>query len=267
MKKSIKPLFAALLASIFLSSCNNNWEYLFNGDNLDNWDKYIGTPLKGFEEQALNATTDNVFSVIEKDGEKVIRISGEVNGSLATQRSFENYHLQLVFKWGDKVYTRRNSGLLYYSFGEFGAALGTWMPNIECQLMHGKLGDTYLMNNTNCETAAKKTEDGKGYIFSPGSPKVAFGEKANGRSIQKLKDNENPLGDWNTVDLYCFGRTAVHLVNGKTVMANTNCGIYSDGGIEPLSSGKIQIQSEGAELFVKSIKIRAIEGLPENILD
>jgi hypothetical protein len=73
-------------------------------------------------------------------GTGVIRISGEINGSLATRESFENYHLRLVFKWGEDVYSRRNSGLLYHSFGDFGTAIGTWMPNIEFQINASESG-------------------------------------------------------------------------------------------------------------------------------
>jgi len=35
-----------------------------------------------------------------------------------------------------------------------------------------------------------------------------------------------------------------------------------NGQVIPLTKGKIQLQSEGAELFYKDIKIQAIEKLP-----
>jgi gluconolactonase len=41
------------------------------------------------------------------------------------------------------------------------------MANIEHQLMHDNLGDTYLMCNTSCETKVIKGDDAKSYIFSP----------------------------------------------------------------------------------------------------
>lgn len=265
MKKFVYlPLFA--LSAILLISAKSGWQDLFNGKNLNNWDKYIGTALTGFEDLHKKATPEKVFSVVEEGNNKLIYISGDVNGSLGTKESFENYHLQLVFKWGDKVYTRRNSGLLYHSFGEFGASFGTWMANIEHQLMHDNLGDTYLMNNTNCETSVEASEDGKMFTYTKGSDKMNFGENSNGRSIKKAVDMEKPIGEWNTVDLYCYGRTAVHVVNGKTVMVNTNCGIYEDEIIKPLTSGKIQIQSEGGDMYIKSIKIKKIKKLPKRLL-
>ncbi len=251
------------------NSCQREqeWSALFNGQDLSNWDMFLGSSLgSDFDSLAEAATIDKVFSVVELDGENVIRISGEINGSLATPESFENYHLRLVFKWGETVYSRRNSGLLYHSFGDFGAAFGTWMPNIEFQMMHGNLGDTYLMVNTACDTEVVRNEETGQFVYTPGAESLSFGEHANGRMIRKGSDNESPLGEWNTIDLYTFGRTAVHVVNGTTVMVNTHTGVYENGVINPLVAGKVQIQSEGAELFIKSIEVKPISTLPADIL-
>lgn len=268
--RSIFTILGMVLGlALLMGSCSTEpeWRALYNGENLNDWDKYLGRSLGAeFDSLAQAATVGGVFSVVEKDGEKLIRISGEVNGSLATRDAFENYHLRLVFKWGDVVYSRRNSGLLYHSFGDFGEAIGTWMPNIEHQLMHQSLGDTYLMANTTSETPAEKDADTGQYVFSPGADPVPFGEHANGRMIRKGTDAENPLGEWNTVDLYCYGRTAVHVVNGVTVMVNTNTGVYENGVVNPLTTGKIQLQSEGAELFIRSIDIRPIEKIPSEVM-
>ncbi len=266
MRLSVIFFFFAL-AILAVSSCQREapWQPLFNGENLDNWDKYLGTPLDGFEELAGKATTEKVFSVVEENGEKLLRISGEINGSLATRDTFSNYHLQLVYKWGDEVYTQRNSGLLYHSFGEFGEAHETWMVNIECQLMHGRLGDTYLMNNTTCETSVEEVEDG--FRFSENGAVKKFGREFNGPMIQKGKDAENPAGEWNTVDLYCFDRTAVHVINGQTVMVNQKTGTMENGNVVPLTSGKIQLQSEGGELLVRTFRIRTLQEMPAGLLE
>jgi hypothetical protein len=266
MKK--RSIIFTLLAMVVLASCAPEPETraLFNGENLDNWETFLGSPLNGFDSLAAVATSEKVFSVVDDGGTKVIRISGEVNGSLATRESFSNYHLRLVFRWGDTVYTSRNSGLLYHSFGDFGAAFGTWMTNIECQLMHDNLGDTYLMNNTVCETEALKDDSSGNYVFRPESPAVAFGASRNGTSVKKRSDAERPLGEWNTVDLYSVGQTTVHVVNGVTVMVNKNTGVEENGSIQPLTGGRIQIQSEGGELFVKSVEITPITEIPAEIL-
>ncbi|HBL73981.1 MAG: hypothetical protein A2W90_12300 [Bacteroidetes bacterium GWF2_42_66] len=237
---------------------------LFNGTDMKGWDIFIGNPIKGFENLKEKATPESVYSLVEMDGQKVIRISGDVNAALATNKEFGNYHLRLEFKWGEKVYGTRNSGLLYHSFGDFGAALGTWMACIEHQLMHDRLGDTYLMNNTYCETSVKKLDDGK-FQFSKDGETEKFGEAYNGRNITKATDAEKPLGEWNTVDLYCYGNTSIHVVNGKVVMLNRNCSKIEDGKLISLTKGKIQIQSEGAELFVRKVEVEKIKELPMDL--
>jgi hypothetical protein len=88
---------------------------------------------------AKRATPASTYQVTEIDGQKVIHISGNIFASLATKAEFENYHLHLELKWGEKVYGKRNSGLLYHSYGPFGVAFGTWMATIEHQLMHENL--------------------------------------------------------------------------------------------------------------------------------
>jgi hypothetical protein len=268
--RKLHLLFIGLISfALMHTSCQTDERpiQLFNGQDLNDWDKHIGTSLgTDWDDLAAAATVEEVFSVVELDGSNVIRISGEVNGSLATRESYGNYHLRVVFKWGETVYSRRNSGLLYHSFGDFGLALGTWMPNIEFQMLHQNLGDTYLMANTTCETEATVNPTNNQFVYTPGAEMIQFGEHANGRMIRKSADHEVPLGQWNTIDLYCFGQTAVHVVNGVTVMVNNNTGTYEDGNINSLSSGKIQFQSEGGELFIRSIELSHITLLPDEIL-
>ena len=278
-----KNLFLAIAGMLLLASCKQQeesgqqqeescqqqeeWTALYNGQDLKGWDMFLGSSLgPDFDHLAEAATIEGVFSIVEIDGANVIRISGEINGSLATREEFENYHIRLVFKWGEEVFSRRNSGLLYHSFGDFGVAFGTWMPNIELQLMHQNLGDTYLMANTACETPAVLNPETSQYVFTPDADLLPFGEHASGRMIRKSHDNEKPLGEWNVVDLYCYGTTAVHVVNGETVMVNYNTGVFEGGQVNPLTRGKIQLQSEGAELFVKSIDIRPIHSFPSEVL-
>ncbi|HKM92422.1 MAG TPA: DUF1080 domain-containing protein [Prolixibacteraceae bacterium] len=268
MRKTQSIVIIILLACIS-NACKteNSFLSLFNGENLENWDLYLDSSLGDkFDSATAIVTPEDVFSIISLNGENVIRISGEVNGSLATKENYNNYHLKLVFCWGDTVFTSRNSGLLYHSFGQFGAAFGTWMANIECQLMHQNMGDTYLMLNTVCQTNAQKSENSNKFIFTPNAQAIDFGQHANGSMIRKASNHEKPIGEWNTIELYCFGTTAIHVVNGVTVMVNKNTGTFENGKTKPLNSGKIQIQSEGSELFIKTVEIRSIKEIPNEIL-
>ncbi len=47
-------------------------------------------------------------------------ISGEIFGGISTKEEFENYHLKMEFKWGEKRYEprlnkRRDSGIHYHA--------------------------------------------------------------------------------------------------------------------------------------------------------
>lgn len=256
-----------LFVLCILSITTFSQKQLFNGKNLKSWEIFLGSPISGFEDLAKKATPTSTYHVIEMDGQKVIHVSGDIFASLATKAEFGNYHLRLEFKWGEKVYGKRNSGLLYHSYGPFGVAFGTWMANIEHQLMHDNLGDTYLMANTWCETKVKKGDDGKTFFYNPDGMPTSFSETDNGRSIKKMKDAEKPLVEWNTVDLYCFGQTAVHVVNGQLVMINTNCSKIENGQKIPLTKGKIQIQSEGGEFFISKIEIEKIDRIPNKFMN
>jgi hypothetical protein len=75
-------------------------------------------------------------------------------------------------------------------------------------------------------------------------------------------DEDRP-GEWNTVELVCFEDDYVHIVNGKVVMALRNAR-YTDGDrVVPMTGGKLQIQSEAAEVLYKDIEIRSIGAMPE----
>ena len=85
------------------------WQTLFDGTSLNQWDTYLGPEiLPGVSSEdrltqprlGLNNDTVGVFKIIDLEGEKVLRISGEIWGGISTKQEFENYHVQLQFKWG-----------------------------------------------------------------------------------------------------------------------------------------------------------------------
>lgn len=264
--KKLHFLFTVAIIAFLFQSCEKPGQPLFNGENLDGWDVYVGPKEKGGEPIGLNKDPMNLFSVVDLDGEKVIRISGEINASIATKEEFENYHLTVDLKWGDEVFNTRNSGLLYHSYGDFGAGLGVWMSSHELQLKTGNMGDSYRMGKSYCEIPSKKNNEGK-YVYVKGAENIPSIPDTDTKIVAKDNDYEKPIGEWNTVELYCFGTTSVHMVNGKVNMINHNSGKYlGEGNVESLPQGKIQFQSEGGELFLKNIIVKPIKEIPEELL-
>jgi len=86
-------LFISVLFSLYSCKTEEPWQPLFNGRDLTGWDTWIGPTEEGGDPIGLNNDPLNLFSVVDLDGDKVIRISGEVNASMATKQEFENYHI------------------------------------------------------------------------------------------------------------------------------------------------------------------------------
>jgi len=255
LNKMKKLSFLILLTIIVLTfnSCEKPWQPLFNGENLTGWDTWVGPIADGEEPVGLNKDPLTLFSVVEIDGEKVIRISGEVNASIATKEEFENYHLIMEFKWGDEVFKTYNSGLLYHSYGDFGVGLGVWMSSHELQLWTGNIGDSYRMGKSYCEIPMIKNDAGK-YVYSKNGETKPSIPETDTKIIAKDADYENAHGKWNTIELYCLGTTSVHVVNGKVNMVNYNSGKYiGEGNIEPLSKGKIQRTSRASRRTFRTL--------------
>lgn len=279
----IRHLF--LICLLFSFSCkhkeekNKEWTYLFNGDNLEQWDTYLGpyfepgVTWENIEAQPAighNNDTLGVFSIVNLDGESVLRISGQVWGGLFTKQDFENYHLQLQFKWGEKKWyprgktsDKRDSGLLYHGIGIHGEDDLFWLKSQEFQIQEGDCGDFWGVGGTIIDVRAKMDSDSLYYYHPKSEPLTFSANSENGRNCRKHPDAEKPSGEWNTIDLYCFEGTSVHAVNGKVTMVLHNSRHEVNGKETSLTKGKIELQSESAEVFYKDIRLRSIEALPK----
>lgn len=254
---------------------------LFNGRDLTGWETYLGprydVAKKDFAGApvGLNQDPDGVFSVVQVDGAPAIRISGEVFGSMASQGEFENYHLRLQFKWGEKRFipratARRDSGLLYHSVGPHGAGWFFWMRSQEFQIQEHDVGDYWEVGGPRIK-AHVRTEgpsDKLSYLYSPaGDLEVFRAQTKTGGHIRHSFDAEKPNGQWNTLDLYCLGQTSMHVVNGVLVLVlRESEQPDGQGGFIPLTKGKIQLQSEGAEIFYRSITVEPIDRFPNLVV-
>lgn len=263
-------------------TANGDTEVLFNGENLDGWYTYMKSPeptseVSGLERNdsgeylepiGLNKDPLNVFTVVEEDGEPAIRISGEVFGILVTEQEFEDYHLKLEFKWGDEKYPPRedlkmDSGILYHSVGEEGAWGDVWMKSLECQVQETDCGDYISVDTVMVDIPAYQSEEDNSFYFHPDSSLVTFSpERA---YCEFYRDYENPMGEWNSMEIYTVGGNSVHLVNGKPNMKVMNSRHIVNGQEVPLTKGKIQLQSEGAEIFYRNIELSPVSEIPENV--
>ncbi len=254
---------------------------LFNGRDLTGWDTYLGPRYdpqkKEFvgEPVGLNRDPDGVFRVVEIDGAPAIRISGTVWGGVSTIEEFENYHLRLQFKWGEarhapRANTVRDSGVLYHGVLPHAAGGRFWLRSQELQVQEHDTGDYWAVAGTSIKARVltEGPNDKPTYLHSPAGPLTVFRSgAATGPRIRRSVDAEHPRGEWNTLDLYCLGQTSLHVVNGVLVMTlHDSEQPDGNGGWTPLVKGRIQLQSEGAEVFYRAIVVEPIERFPDFVL-
>jgi len=286
MKRLRYPALLAvgLLALTSFASAADDWRPLFDG-TLDGWRHWLGAPHKSAEvpgiardaetgeyQEPLGWDADplNNFDVKTIDGEPAIYISGQGMGILMTNETFENYHLRLQFKWGEKKWPPRDevvrdSGLLYHVHGEPGRSSRYWPACVELQIQEQDCGDLYaiitqISVNARTQTGANNRP---AYIYDPaGAPTIFKQERPIGNRCIKSADFEKPHGEWNTIELICLGDDSIHIVNGEVVMRLSDAKQQDGDGWGPLSSGHIVLQSEGAEIYFRNVEIRPLTEVP-----
>ncbi len=255
--------------------------------NLSQWDNYLSyrhrtgytgkipTDENGKELTPIGYNKDKfgVFSVLEEDGDLILRVSGEIYGCVFTREAFENYHFTLKVKWGDKKYEPRmdklkDSGILYHSVGEAGVDYWrSWMLSQEFQIMEGHMGDYWPQATSGVDIRAYLPEGIMNSVASQHQSFLPFGAGGPNNFCLRSENVESAAGEWTTLELICFEGNSLHIVNGKVVMVLRNSRYLVDGKTVPLTKGKIQLQSEAAETFFKDIRIKQIRALPEQYKD
>jgi len=259
---------------------SSDWTSLFNGRDLTGWETFLGKPhasvdlpgprdATGAHVNVVGVDTDprRVFSIVRLDGRPAIRISGEIYGALTTRAELENYHLRFQFKWGEKRWPPRedkirDTGCCYHAVPPHGASYGFWMRSCEFQIQEGEVGDFYSLAGVivDVEAVPQNPADPKSeYLYRPGARPVV----GHTRRVIKASTSERPFGEWNTLDLYCFGQRSVHVVNGRVVMRLSGIRQPTPSGEAPLTRGHVQLQSEGGEVFFRDIEVRTIAGLED----
>lgn len=253
------------------------WENLLDKD-LEKWDRYIGIP-KPFVDMSTvpnNDTRDKnkplgfnndpkqVYSIVNKNGNLMLFITGEIHAGISTKQEYSNYHFKAKFKWGNKKWgskeSRRDSGILYHCVGPQGTYANAWMSSLQCQIQETHFGDFIAMGAVSAQARVDSLHTVKGEVRGVYNPKATLVDV--GRALKK-EDREKSLGKWNTLEVICWGTSSIHIINGKVVSAIENTKSTLKEIPEPLSSGRILLQSEGAEAYYKDIRIRSIKEIPE----
>lgn len=284
----MKFFVIALIATLTVlfqpsSEVNDEWESLLD-TKLTNFDNYLSYRHKlgyngkvpkdsnGVDIAPIGYNKDEfgVFTVLEEPDGPVLRVSGEIYGSIYTKKSYKNYHLKLQVKWGTKKYEPRkdllkDSGILYHSIGEAGVEYWrSWMLSQEFQIMEGHMGDFWCQASSGIDIRSFPPEGDKmSPVADAGQP---FRPYQSGGDVFCLRSAnfETPENGWTTLELITFEGKSLHIVNGQVAMVLENSRYRNENGDQvPLIEGKIQLQSEAAEVFFKNIQIKPITEMPD----
>lgn len=200
---------------------------LFDGESLDGW--HADVP-------AADEDPDLAPSFEVVDGILVSR--GTPAGHLITNGAYAEYRLVVEWRWpGDPG----NCGVLVHASTPR-RLYGMFPQSIECQLHVGNAGDFWCIGE---DITVDDMEARRG----PRENWGVDGSRAR-RIVNLTDDSENPLGEWNTMEIECRGDTVTIWVNGDLVNAGYDC---------TATGGRIAIQAEGAVCEFRRVELHPLE--------
>ncbi|MCS6949124.1 MAG: DUF1080 domain-containing protein [bacterium] len=169
-----------------------------------------------------NVKMEDVWRI---DGDKGVLIcKGRPAGYIRTVADYTNYILRLEWRWAPEDTGFRNSGVLLRMRGED----KIWPKSIEAQLMSGSAGDFWLIDGVKLDTDPAR--------INRDAPTNRI----------KAKMAEKPIGEWNEYEIIVDGDRVVLKINGQIVNEGTGAEVVP---------GKICLQSEGAEIHFRNIRL------------
>ena len=234
---------------------------LFDGKDMSKWYTFL-------RDHGQDKDPNDNFSI--KDG--ILRISGQDFGGLTTRDEYANYEVEVVYAWGGKVWpprekTARDCGLILHATGQDGTVAKTWLEGIQCNMIEGGTGDISITGSNKkyrfkaqAEERAfgKKTglywkEGAPARDFNPGDRLLWFGKDPGWQNVLGFRgknDVEKGVGQWNTLVVTMKADTMTIKLNGVTMSKATDLGT---------TKGKLQFQSEGAEILFKRIILTPLD--------
>lgn len=152
--------------------------------------------------------------------EEILICKGRPTGYLRTVKDYKNFILRLEWRYVKPG----NSGVLL----RVQPPDKVWPRSIEAQLQSGAAGDFWLIDGAKLDTPEERVnKDAPGHRLRSGT-------------------NEKPIGEWNAYEIVCE--------DGKITL-NVNGQILNEGENADPIPGKIALQSEGAEIHFRNIRI------------
>lgn len=226
---SVIVIASSLATASAESSSASKTISLFNGKDLTGW--HVDVPDR-------DKNPDAKESFIVRNG--MLVSLGDPKGHLITDAVYENYRLEVKYRFAAEP---GNCGVLVHASTPR-ALYGMFPKSIEAQMNHLHAGDFWCIVE---DITVPNMVERRG-------PKEQWGiTEGKGRRILNLTDDsENPLGDWNRMDIECVGDQIKVWVNGDLVNHGTGC---------TATKGQLALQAEGAEVEFRKLQLTPITKL------
>src|SRR5262245_39087333 len=160
--------------------------------------------------------------------DETIHCKGKPFGYIITEKEYGDYVLEVEWRWPAKA---GNSGVLCHVTGKD----KIWPKCWEAQLFAGRAGDIWLVDGFKMDVDKDRQD-----------PKQA-------RHFFRMKTDkpvEKKVGEWNRYKITCKGDTVRLEINGQLV---------NEGKNAEATKGKILLQSEGAPIHFRNIKLTPLK--------
>jgi hypothetical protein len=237
---------------------SNDWQTLFNGENLDGWNIKI-------HHHEYNENYKNTFKV--KDGKLVVDYSeydkfNERFGHIFYERPFSSFHLKFETRFIDQwmedgpFHAYRNSGVMFHSQD----------PKTILKEQNWPISIEYQILAERDSGVARPTAN----MCSP-STDVVFENKIAKKHCVESSSRTYQWNEWQKGELIVYGDSLViHKIDGQEVLRYSKPQVggkmnakgadpkYTVAGT-PLKSGFIAFQAEGQGVEFKNIVIKELE--------
>ena len=176
---------------------------MFNGRDLNGWYTFLQQHGRNADPDRIIAIDDGVIHLYRDtaDGSRVVQ------GYIATEKQYGNYHLRLQYRWGEKKFEPRaalprDAGLYYHMIGED----AVWPMGLQYQIQEGNTGDLLALFGLQADSwidpATKDLETRTFQDSKLGGLPVVFG--GSGIAYQ-TRGVMNELAGWNTLEIIAQG--------------------------------------------------------------